>query len=92
MDHLFYVLAGEIRFVVGANEFRTSDGDVAFVPRGIPHSFGNCGKAEARILEFNVPGGCDRYYADLAVAFPPGTPIQPEVVREIMSRHDITPG
>lgn len=91
MDHLFYVLTGQARFVAGRDEYVAGPGDVAFLPRGVPHTFGNAGDEITRILEFNVPGSFDRYYAELAEAFPPGSDVQPTLVREIMARHGITP-
>ena len=91
MDHVFYVLDGVVRFTAGQEEFRTGPGDVAFVPRGVAHGFGNAGEVPARMLEFNLPGGFDAYYAELAEAFPAGALIEPETVRSIMARHDIRP-
>ena len=91
MDHLFYVLSGRARFVANRDEYVAGPGDVAFLPRGILHAFGNAGDEIARILEFNVPGGFDRYYAELAEAFPPGSEVRPAIVQEIMARHGITP-
>lgn len=91
MDHVLYVLSGQVRVRVGDDATLLDHGDVAYVPRGTSHGFGNVGTSEARLLEFNLPGGFDRYYAELAAAFPPGAEVVPEIVRGIMMRHDILP-
>ncbi len=91
MDHLFYVLEGEVWVKVGGEEATLSPGDIAFMPRGVAHSFGNGGATDARLLEFNVPGGFDRYYEELATAFPAGTAVEPGIVRDIMRRYGTRP-
>lgn len=91
MEHVFYVLEGRVRVLVDDEDALLDHGDVVFVPRGLAHGFGNAGNDEARLIEFNLPGGFDRYYAELAAAFPAGKEIVPDTVRAIMTRHDIQP-
>jgi quercetin dioxygenase-like cupin family protein len=48
-DEAFYVLEGEIEFVVGGESIVGRPGSYAFVPRGVDHSF-LVRSAEARVL------------------------------------------
>jgi mannose-6-phosphate isomerase-like protein (cupin superfamily) len=91
MDHSFYVLEGEVRFVAAGDEVIATVGCFVFVPRGTPHSFGNPAAQRARMLEINHPGGFERYYRELALAFPPGSALDPARVYEIQQRHGTRP-
>lgn len=91
MDHYFYVLEGSVRFVIAGEESVASTGSFIFVPRAVAHSFGNPSEAQTRFLEINVPGGFQRYYQELALAFPPGTAIEPVRMYEIMQRFGTRP-
>ena len=91
MAHAFYVLEGLVRFDVDGSESIGEAGTFAYVAPTLTHSFGNGGDSPARVLEINVPGGFDRYYAELAKAFPPGAEIDPELLRNLQRRHGIVP-
>jgi hypothetical protein len=45
----------------------------------------------ARMLAVDTPGTLEGYYRDLAAAFPPGTPLDRNVVAEIQQRYDTRP-
>ena len=53
----FYLLEGELTFVLGREDERITVGPDTFVaaPAGVVHSFGNEGDAEARFLNFHSP-------------------------------------
>ena len=91
MDHYFYVLEGSVRFVVAGVESVASTGSFVYVPRAVAHSFGNPSESATRFLEMNVPGGFQRYYRELALAFPPGSAIEPAKMYEIMQRYGTRP-
>jgi mannose-6-phosphate isomerase-like protein (cupin superfamily) len=91
MDHAFYILEGILRLVVTGEEHLVAAGSFVFVPRATVHSFGNASELPTRFLEINVPGGFERYYRDLAKAFPIGAAIDPERMQEIQQRHGIRP-
>ena len=56
MDHLFYVLEGELTISVDGVTHVAGAGAVAFLPRGLVHGFGNLTPNPARLLEINLPG------------------------------------
>lgn len=91
MAHAFYVLEGRVRFSVNGTESIGEPGTFVYVAPKVIHAFGSGGDLPARVLEINVPGGFDRYYAELARAFPPGAAIDPEALRELQRRHGIVP-
>jgi quercetin dioxygenase-like cupin family protein len=91
MAHAFFVLEGRVRFMVDGVETIGEAGTFAYVAPALTHSFGSGGDAAARVLEINVPGGFDRYYAELAKTFPAGSAIDPEVLRDLQRRHGIVP-
>ena len=91
MDHAFYVLEGLARFVVDGKERTGGPGTAAFVARGTPHTWGNATDTPTRVLEINVPGGFEEYYAALSQALPKGAPPDPETIREIQRSHGILP-
>lgn len=63
-DEAFYVLEGEVSFEVGGDRLRARAGDFVFAPRGVPHRFG-VESPEARLLVFVVPGGFERFFAEV---------------------------
>ena len=91
MDHYFYVLEGSVRFVLAGEVSVASAGSFVYIPQALPHAFGNPSETPARFLEMNVPGGFQRYYRELALAFPPGTAIDPARMYEIMQRYGTRP-
>lgn len=91
LDHLWYVLAGRIDITIAGQRLRLGTGDVAFVPRDTPHGFANLGGEPARLLEVDTPRTLDRYFAELAGAFPADSPVDRSVVADIQRRHDTIP-
>jgi len=65
-DELFYVLAGEFRFLVDEEIVDASPGTFVFVPRGTVHTLKVIGdEPGARVVAF-VPGGAERVFEELA--------------------------
>jgi quercetin dioxygenase-like cupin family protein len=58
-DHVdsFYVLEGDIEFVLGDETMRAGPGTFFAAPPGIVHTFGNPGAAGARLLNMHSPDG-----------------------------------
>ncbi|HEV2954440.1 MAG TPA: cupin domain-containing protein [Candidatus Dormibacteraeota bacterium] len=72
-DEMFYVLHGDLRYVLGEDTVDARTGTFVFIPRGTPHCFRNTGPAPARLLVMFTPGGMERYFEEHA-KLPPGTP------------------
>lgn len=89
--HAWYVLEGVVQIQVGGQTYPATAGAFVYVPSGIAHTFSNPGRAPARMLAIDTPGGLEPYFEELARAFPEGTLLKREVVAEIQTRYDTFP-
>ena len=86
-DEAFYVLEGELTFQVEQDIITKRSGELAFVPRGVPHTLANQSGAPARYLLICTPAGFERSFARRAAeqdgVDPPPWALQPspEVIR-----------
>jgi mannose-6-phosphate isomerase-like protein (cupin superfamily) len=58
-DDAFYVLEGELTFLLEDDEIRAPQGTFVLVPPGTPHTFANRGDAPARAVNVHAPAGFD---------------------------------
>ena len=86
-DEAFYLLEGELTFQLRDELVEVRAGEVAFAPRGVPHTFANRSGRPARFVLVCTPAGFERYFARLAAqqagVEPPEWALQPipEVTR-----------
>ncbi|MEV6769251.1 cupin domain-containing protein [Nocardia sp. NPDC051030] len=64
-DEYSLVLEGEIGFRSDDDETVLGPGGYVLKPRGQMHAMWNAGQVPGRIVEIIVPGGFERYFADL---------------------------
>ena len=80
-DETFYVIEGELTFQLGEKLFSAKAGELAFAPRGVPHTYANLSAAPTRHLIVCTPGGFERYFARMAAerlsTDPPEWALQP---------------
>lgn len=62
-DEAFYVLEGELTFLVEGDLVTVAAGQLAFAPGGVPHTFTNRGAAKAHYLIVCTPAGFEREFA-----------------------------
>src|SRR5690349_18233430 len=55
-DEIFYVIEGEFEFRLDGRIERAGPGVVVTAPRGVAHTFKNCGDTDGRILIIGAPG------------------------------------
>jgi uncharacterized RmlC-like cupin family protein len=60
------VLEGELTFQLGDDLFARRAGELAFVPRALPHTYANLSGAPARALLVITPVGFERYFDRIA--------------------------
>jgi quercetin dioxygenase-like cupin family protein len=65
-DEAFYVIEGALTFQLRDEVFTRGAGELAFAPRGVPHTYANRSDAPARALIVCTPAGFERYFARLA--------------------------
>lgn len=75
---VLHLLEGELVVQVGDERLEMSTGDVAFVPKGVPHSYTNLNELPARAVGVFVPSGLARFLTAFA-ALPPGPPDQQQI-------------
>jgi mannose-6-phosphate isomerase-like protein (cupin superfamily) len=59
-DDAFYILEGEMTFLLGDDAVAAPPGTFVLVPPGIRHGFRNDGDTPVRMLNVHAPGGFDR--------------------------------
>jgi mannose-6-phosphate isomerase-like protein (cupin superfamily) len=62
-DDSFYILEGELTFVVEEHEVVAGPGTFVLVPPGVRHTFANRGDAVVRMVNVHAPAGFDRRLA-----------------------------
>jgi quercetin dioxygenase-like cupin family protein len=65
-DEAFYMLEGELTFQLEDELFTRRAGELAFAPRGVPHTYANLSGANARALLVCTPAGFERYFDRIA--------------------------
>jgi quercetin dioxygenase-like cupin family protein len=86
----FYVLEGQVRFVVGDTDALYGPGDFVHVARSTPHSFETL--TPVRTLSVVAPGGLWRFFAEVGEPAPERV-LPPEVripadLAQIVARYD----
>lgn len=91
----FFVVRGEVSFVLGDDTVKASAGSFAFAPRGLAHAF-RFESPDAVLLLLITPGGAGHEElfremgepaAERAIPPPPESPPDPERLAEIAARH-----
>jgi quercetin dioxygenase-like cupin family protein len=67
-DETFYVIEGELTFQLGDELFRAKAGEIAFAPRGVPHTYANLSDPPTRHLIACTPASFERYFARMGLA------------------------
>ena len=62
-DEIFYVLDGNLTFIIGEKRIEAAAGAFVYLPRFVHHGF-NCNSTEARVFNFLTPAGFERLILD----------------------------
>ena len=90
-DEAYYVLAGEVTFLLEGEERVGAPGWWVLVPGGAAHTFGNRSAVVARLLVLHAPP-LDSYFADLHKLWQRPEPPTTDEELELMRRHGMQPG
>jgi mannose-6-phosphate isomerase-like protein (cupin superfamily) len=86
-DETFYVVEGEVDFVLGDDTLTAGVGDFVNVPRGSVHCFHNSGTAPMRMILTFSPAGIEKFFEEtLERALDPTQP-PPDNVDEVAARY-----
>ena len=86
-DEVFKVVEGEMELTVGGKTTILKAGDLAFGPRGIPHSWKIIGDSKAKVILSVFPAGIEDMFEELG-RLPSGPPDFPKVA-EICGRYGV---
>ena len=88
-DELFYVVEGEMTFLIDGVEHAAPAGTLVFIPRGVLHTFWNAGAAPARQLTVFTPGGIEDYFDAVTEVMAAGGENTLEAAAALMAEHDM---
>ena len=92
-DEYFYVLEGELLVQRGPDSLVLAEGQGAFLPRNVPHTF-KITSDHARALVYVTPGGFEEYFRTFAAALadgaPPEAPPTFERLTTVAARHGVS--
>lgn len=83
-DETFLIVAGTLAFRVGEDAYEAPAGTLAFIPRGVPHTFANPTSEPVRTIVLATPGGFEGYFEEIVAAIEDGggaPPPEEEFVR-----------
>lgn len=83
-DETWYMLDGELDWVVGGRTFPARTGAFLHLPRGVPHSFSNRSGRPARMVLTYAPAGFEAWFLEVGkpVADPSiPAPVTPDEIR-----------
>jgi quercetin dioxygenase-like cupin family protein len=88
-DEIWYVLDGEIEFIIGDERRTGTAGSFLFIPRGTPHTF-MVKSATARWFGFGTPAGLDQWFFETgepakSLTIPPPATEPPDVAAIVAS-------
>lgn len=90
-DEGFYVLEGTVTFQIGARRVEAPAGTFIFIPRGIPHAFGNEGTSPTKALVLISPPGFENSFREmhaLRLVHPDGPP-DPAEIAALKAKYDV---
>lgn len=93
-DEAFYLLEGAMTVTCDGRTWDLAPGAFALLPRGLVHSFTVRGETPARMLQFTLPAGFERFAAEVGEAarepvLPPPAPPDVEALLAAAARHHI---
>ena len=87
-DEIFRVIKGQIEIMVDGKTTVLNEGDVAFAPKEIPHSWRVVGTEKAKMITSAFPAGIELMFKELAKL--PAGPPDFEKVTGICAKHGIS--
>jgi len=85
-EECFFIIEGTYELTTGKLTRTLGPGTIVFLPRGVLHRFKNVGTTTARMLDWSLPGGQDRYFREISELS--GSGFSGEKVVEISKKHD----
>lgn len=87
-DEIFRVVKGQIEIMIDGKITILNEGDIAFAPKGLPHSWKVIGTEKAKMITTAFPAGIEYMFQELAEL--PAGPPNFKKVSEICAKHGIS--
>ena len=87
-EEVFYILEGELEFLVGAETVWASAGTFVMVPIGARHTFSNQTDRPARFLNTFTPSRYIHYFEEMSQLLRAGVPPNSPQMTALMARYD----
>jgi quercetin dioxygenase-like cupin family protein len=88
-DEAFYILEGEMTFLIDGRTRTAPAGSFVFIPHGIPHTFWNASSAPSRQLTVFTPSGIEDYFDELTQVLSTGSDEALDDAAALMEKHDM---
>jgi len=88
-DEAFYVLAGEMTFLIDGHTHAAAAGSFVFIPRGIVHTFWNASEAPVTQLVVFTPAGIEAYFEEVTRVLADGGDEALDAAAALMAEHDM---
>jgi len=85
-DEWYYVLAGDFLFEVGGKQYSLPTGASIWLPRDIPHCWGNSGASIGKLILLCEPGGFEKFFEEVAQV-PPLASQDPADLQKLHALH-----
>ncbi|CAG2531302.1 MULTISPECIES: cupin domain-containing protein [Maribacter] len=87
-DEIFRVVEGEVEIAIDGESTVLKAGDIAFAPKGVPHTWKVVGSQKAKMITSALPAGIEIMFQELSEL--PAGPPDFEKVAEICAKQGIT--
>jgi quercetin dioxygenase-like cupin family protein len=91
-DESFYVLEGQIEFLLGGETVVAGPGDFVNVPRDTVHCFHNAGTETARLVLTFTPAGIEGFFEETLESAPSDSQDVPKNTEEVAARYAAAAG
>jgi quercetin dioxygenase-like cupin family protein len=85
-DEWYYVLIGDFLFEAGGKQHSLTTGASIWLPRDIPHCWGNSGTSNGKLILLCEPGGFEKFFEE-ASQMPPLTSQDPADLQKLHALH-----
>jgi mannose-6-phosphate isomerase-like protein (cupin superfamily) len=89
LTEIWYVLDGEIEFLIGDDTIRSAKGGLAYIPPETLHTFANVGTTPARWLGIFSPASGLDMIEELAPAFGNAGPTDMELMGRVFGKYQV---
>ena len=86
-DETFYVVDGEVEFLLGDRIVIATAGDFVNIPRGALHRFHTAGSTQARLIVTFSPAGIEKFFEETLERATHPDQLAPDNVEEVAARY-----